>query len=117
MPFLQQETARLQTALQALAAQQTTLTTQLTTQQQAVTAAQTQRTNAQTGVAQAQARVPPLQTAAAAADAQVAEAQQNLQDAAEPPQGIPPAAWRARLTALRKQLAQLRPPQPRPMRR
>lgn len=106
MPFLQQETSRLQTALQALAAQQTTLTTQLTTQQQAVTAAQTQRTNAQTGVAQAQARVPPLQTAAAAADAQVAEAQQNLQDAAEPPQGIPPAAWRARLTALRKQLAQ-----------
>ncbi|MDR4473127.1 MAG: hypothetical protein MRJ92_10960 [Nitrospira sp.] len=41
MPFLQQETARSETALQALAAQQTTLTTQLTTQQQAVTAAQT----------------------------------------------------------------------------
>ena len=38
MPFLEQETARLQTALQALAAQRTTLTTQLTTQQQAVTA-------------------------------------------------------------------------------
>lgn len=105
MPFLQQETERLQTALQALAAQQTAFTTQLATQQQAVTAAHLQRTNAQAGVTQAQARVPPLQAAAAAADAQVAEAQQDLLDASEPPQGIPPATWRARLTALRKRLA------------
>ena len=104
MPFLQQETARLQTALQALAAQQAALTTQLTTQQQAVTAAQTQRTTAQSGVTQAQARVAPLQAAADAADAQVADAQQDLLDASEPPQGIPPATWRARLAALRKRL-------------
>ena len=105
MPYLEQDTARLQTALQALAAQQTAFTTQLTTQQQAVTAAQAQRINAQNGVAQAQARIPPLQTAAAAADAQVAEAQQDLLDASEPPAGIPPASWRVRLTAMRKRLA------------
>lgn len=108
MPYLEQETARLQTALQALAAQQTTLTTQLTTQQQAVTAAQARRNNALNGVAQAQARIPPLQAAAAAADAQVAEAQQDLLDASEPPAGIPPAAWRARLAALRKRLAEVK---------
>jgi membrane fusion protein (multidrug efflux system) len=106
MPLLEQETARLQTALQALAAQQTALTTQLTTQQQAVTAAHTQRTNALNGVTQAQARIPPLQAAAAAADAQVAEAQQDLLDASEPPPGIPPASWRLRLTALRRKLTQ-----------
>jgi chromosome segregation ATPase len=56
-------------------------------------------------VTQAQARVSPLQAAAAAADEQVAEAEQELRDAAEPPAGIPPAAWRARLTAIRKKLA------------
>lgn len=106
MPYLEQESTRLQMALQALAAQQATLTTQLTTQQQAVTAAQAQRSNAQNGVAQAQTRVPPLQAAAAAADAQVAEAQQDLLDATEPPQGIPPATWRTRLAALRKRLAE-----------
>ena len=105
MPYLEQETARLQTALQALATRQTALTTQLTTQQQAVTAAQAQRSHAQNGVAQAQVRIPPLQAAAAAADAQVAEAQQDLLDVSEPPQGIPPASWRARLTAMRKRLA------------
>ncbi|MFZ1503091.1 MAG: hypothetical protein WAS50_08065, partial [Nitrospira sp.] len=68
MPYLEQDTARLQTALQALAAQQTALTTQLTTQQQAVAAAQAQRTNAQNGTTQAQARILPLLAAAAAAD-------------------------------------------------
>ena len=106
MPYLEQDTARLQTALQALAAQQTTLTTQLAIRQQAVTAAQAQRTNAQAGVTQAQARIPPLQAAAAAADAQVVEAQRNLTDASEPPPGIPPAAWRARLTVLRRKVAE-----------
>lgn len=105
MPFLEDETTRLQAALQALAAQHTVLTTQLASQRQAVGAAQDQRTNAQNGVAQAQARVPPLQAAAAAAEAQVAEAKQDLLDASEPPEGIPPASWRVRLTALRKRLA------------
>ena len=61
--------------------------------------------DAANAVAQAQARIPPLQAAAAAADAQVAEVEQELQDAAEPPAGIPPATWRVRLTALRKKLA------------
>ena len=104
MPYLKQDTARLQTDLQALLAQQASLNAQLATHEQAVTAAQAQRTGAQNGVAQAQARIPPLQAAAAAADAQVAEVEQDLLDAAEPPAGIPPASWRARLTALRKKL-------------
>ena len=39
-------------------------------------------------------------------DFQVAEAQQNVLDASEPPAGIPPAAWRARLAALQRKLAQ-----------
>ena len=105
MPYLKQDTIRLQTELQTLIAQQAPLNAQLATQQQAVTAAQAQRTGAQNGVAQAQARIPPLQAAAAAADANVAEIEQELRDAAEPPAGIPPVTWRVRLTALRKKLA------------
>ena len=105
MPYLQQDTTRLQTELQTLIAQQAPLNAQLATQQQAMTAAQAQRTNAVNAVAQAQARVPPLQAAAGAADRQVAEVELELQDAAEPPAGIPPVSWRVRLTALRKKLA------------
>jgi hypothetical protein len=48
MPYLQQDTTRLQTELQTLIAQQAPLNAQLATQQQAVTAAQAQRTNAAT---------------------------------------------------------------------
>ena len=65
MPYLKQDTTRLQTELQALIAQQAPLNAQLAIQQQAVTAAQAQRTNAVNAVAQAQTRIPPLQTAAA----------------------------------------------------
>ncbi len=106
MPYLKQETTRLQTDLQTLVAQQAPLNAQLATQQQAVTAAQAQRTNAVNAVAQAQTRIPPLQIAAAAADERVADLEQQIQDASEPPQGGPSNAWRLRLAALRRQLVQ-----------
>lgn len=106
MPYLKQETTRLQTDLQALIAQEAPLNAQLATQQQAVTAAQAQRTNALNAVAQAQTRIPPLQAAASAADARVAGLEQEIRDASEPPQGGASNAWRLRLAALRRQLVQ-----------
>lgn len=106
MPYLKHDTTRLQQERHALSAQQAPLTAQLATQQQAVTAAQAQRTSAVNAVAQAQAGLAPLRTAAAAADAHVADLEQDIQDASEPPQGGPTSAWKQRLAALQRQLTQ-----------
>lgn len=79
MPYLEQERARIQAKLQAAAAEQSALTTQLSTQQQAVTAAQTQVSAAQTQLAQQQAAVPPLQASAGVAERHVADIDRQIE--------------------------------------
>ena len=80
MPYLKQDTTRLQTELQTLIAQQAPLNAQLATQQPAVTAAQAPRTNAAIAVALAQAPIPPLQDAAAAADDKEVDMEEERRD-------------------------------------
>src|SRR4051812_5952316 len=83
MPYLQKEKARLESELQAAAAELTRLTAQLETQQQAVGAAQTRVSIAQTNLAAAQAQIPVLEAAAGAADQRVAELNQQISAHAE----------------------------------
>ncbi|MEO8338325.1 MAG: hypothetical protein ABI604_01245 [Nitrospirota bacterium] len=106
MPYLEQERAQLQEELQAAVAEQSALTAKLDTQHQTVIAGQAQVSSAQTQLAQRQAAVPPLQTAANEADNRVADLDQQILDASEPEQGIPPVEWRRRLTALKQQRGQ-----------
>ena len=78
MPYLEQERARLQAELQAADAEQSALTTKLSTQQQAVTAAQTQVSTAQTQLALKQTEVAPLQASAGVADRHVADIDRQI---------------------------------------
>ena len=101
MPFLEQETARLKRPCRPLAAQRTTLTTMA---HHPAAGGDGGANSAHHGT---ERRDPgpdargALGTAADAADAQVAEAQQDVLDASEPPQGIPRHV-EVRLAALQK---------------
>lgn len=112
MSQLPQETARLQTDLQAAETDFANCTQQQQSAQQALTSAQAQVTAAQANLAVAEARIPALEAAVADADARVEDLQQQILDASEPDQEIPgrpgrpnPAQLR-RLAELRRQLAQ-----------